>query len=752
MEFDGNAYRKTVLSAIEARGGVPASDPFEWYDLPLDTKLKDREVRAQVDAVWAFWQKQREAPKYRGLILALLARHEELAPLLWSSDTRAQLAAQCREARAERAVDDLAELDAAATRLVERFGGIPESKVAGLLALAAAQGVSEDAARRRLSRWPVVADQQQRTAVDPYKRARADLEELGRILERPPLPSLFALLDLPPTASRRDVLAARDRVAARNRELLPDRRRALVDDLLAAVTALLVEGDPQAYLSVLAADAVDTLRPRFQAAVLVEDVLTAEDADYLVGEAEALGLDAPRARDVVVQLAREAGVPMPAAARRAEPAPSREEVPEGYRRREKAAPPPASAWHEVLSQARAALRDGAVRQAERLVEQARSLAGGTTPPVRALADEVASVLAEAEGLWQAAASRDARALEALERLQAVAWDVPGPDGRTVDAWLQELRPLLERSAQALAAALALPADQREAALLALYDADPATPGLGRALEELGLPAPSGLTVTVSAGTAVLQWTASPATGRVDYRVVAVEADGRRRVLGSTAGCSLETAALPGPPPSYEVVARRAGVTSAPATVEAAPLPEPVAALGVSDDGRRVRLSFAPAPGVQVHRVTGAVPRPGTVGDLASLGPQVPPAGPGLAMEPVPSGPTGWVAVTVGSGVAVAGASAWWVDVPEVTDVRVEDGTVRWTWPVGVTEVLLVWREDRPPTSAHDPAAQRRKVTNTSYAISGGVPAPEGHLSVWSCTRVDGELAAGRRGVAPVTQT
>ncbi len=33
--FDGNTYRKRVLSAVDARGGPEQSDPFELYDLPL---------------------------------------------------------------------------------------------------------------------------------------------------------------------------------------------------------------------------------------------------------------------------------------------------------------------------------------------------------------------------------------------------------------------------------------------------------------------------------------------------------------------------------------------------------------------------------------------------------------------------------------------------------------------------------------------------------------------------------------------
>ena len=94
--FDANDYRKRVLAAIEARGGVPASDPFEWYDVPLDEadSLSDEAVTEQVEAVWAFWQKHRNHPKYRGLVTALLATHQDTAPALCDRHSRRQLAAR----------------------------------------------------------------------------------------------------------------------------------------------------------------------------------------------------------------------------------------------------------------------------------------------------------------------------------------------------------------------------------------------------------------------------------------------------------------------------------------------------------------------------------------------------------------------------------------------------------------------------------------------------------------------------------
>lgn len=683
MTFDANAYRKGVLAPIEARGGLPASDPFEWYDLPLSEKLNDATVRAQVDAVWAFWQKQREAPKYRGLILALLARHEEVAALLWRKDTRRSLAEQVRRERTERAADRFAELDAAVGRLVERFGGIPTSKVDGLIAFAAERSISETDARLRFGAHPLVADQARTEAVDPYRRARADLEELGRLLEGAPCPSLFVLLDLPPTAGRREILQARDRVAARNRELLPDRRRALVDDLLAAVTNLLVDGDPETYLSALAVDVAEALRPRFHAAVLVEDLLTPEDAVYLVAEAEALGVDAGRARDVVVSLARDAGVAMPATARRPDPVqavPSVSSVPEGYQRRPKQ-PVPASAWHEELSAARAALRAGRAGEAGRHVEAARSLAGGTTPPVRAVSDEVEAVLAEATGLWKAvelqlAARALTELLSTLERLQAIASDIPSPSGRLAADLLAQTQPAASALADATAHAQALPDEPRERELLALWEQHPDDPVVRQALRSLGVRPPSDLQVTAGRDSVRLVWRPSPCLGRVEYRVVVVFPDGGRRVLGTTSECALE-AALPGPGsplPSYAVLARRAGVASE---------------------------------------------------EVISGPPQA--QAPDVLLLPVGTHPP-----------------------QPVTDLARSGELLTWTWPHGVTEVLLVWRTDAPPAGPDDPVAQRRKVTNTRYELDGGAAAPAGtdvHLSVFSCTRVDGTLRTARESAA-----
>ena len=90
--FDPNGYRKTVLAAVERRGGPDTSDPFELYDLPLDRELSgeldDAAVAERVAEVWAFWQRQRDHPRYRALVALLVETHAARSAELLDADTR----------------------------------------------------------------------------------------------------------------------------------------------------------------------------------------------------------------------------------------------------------------------------------------------------------------------------------------------------------------------------------------------------------------------------------------------------------------------------------------------------------------------------------------------------------------------------------------------------------------------------------------------------------------------------------------
>ncbi|EFC81197.1 hypothetical protein [Parafrankia sp. EUN1f] len=553
LPFDSNDYRSRVLAAVHARGGAEQSDPFEIYDIPIEeaARLGDAEVWARIDEVWAFWQRSRDHPRYRGVIIALLGLHSELSAALRTTAARTELAGRVTAARTARDGERFAELDAAVRRLVSRFGGLPEDKIAGLRALAATHGIDDAAFELRIRRHrrlpagtaerATATSARRPVSAEVIRQVRADLDELGRIVGTTPPRSLFDLLGVTPESSREEIRAVRDAAAARNRERRPDRRRALLDDLLTAARALLVDGDPEAYLDALIEPVKAVLRPRVATAVLIEDRLLATAAAELIAQAVAEGLDQGRARAVVADLAREHGVEPPETAHLTSPSHSSRpgsgaahggwtggggpaaggsggaagttgsDAPTRDRSASRPAPARASDWQALLSRARAELRAGRPIAASGEIARARELAGETLPPIRALDDEVERVIRDAGERWQAivaelTANRHRAVLGLVEALARLAADVPGPGGRLLD----EVRALaLDQCAQAdelvrrartsvgpdrvrlVRAAVALVADHEEA--LALL-AEPA-PAAGAA----GPGAQSGGTGSSTAG-------------------------------------------------------------------------------------------------------------------------------------------------------------------------------------------------------------------------------------------------------------
>ena len=803
--FDGNAYRKRVLAAVDARGGPEQSDPFEIYDLPLveGAALSDAAVAAQIDAVWAFWQKQRDHPKYRGVVIAMLAIHADIAPRMRTRDGRQWLAERTVADRFRREEERYAGLDAALRRLVERFGGVPEDKLDGLRRFALAAGLDDAGFNTRLRRHRVIRAGRPAPASDDgvHRQVRADLEELGQLDGTAPAASLYDLLRLPPGADRQRVRERRDAMAARNRELRPDRRRALVDDLLAAVTVLLVNGDPDGYLDSVRSDVLTRLRSRVAAAVLVEDELTSDDHAHLLGEAQAAGLDRDRALSVLAQLAAEFGVPVrvqPVGGTCAPAASARPSTP---------AAAPESGWHRELSLARAALRDGLVLAARSHVGAARASAGGMMPPIRAVRDEVDAILAEAEQRWRTAVSavatkRYAEASTALERLVAVARDVPGPRGQSAQGLLAQARERLAEADAALAAALQLAGTTRELALLDVLagvgDHEPTR----AALTDAGVAPATGVRVDVMPDGATISWQPSISAGPVDYRVLRIGADGTARPVGVTRATSLEDGAR-GAAAEYAVVARRAGIaapearsgpagdahgasqpvrsaasarpaaaggeSARPAAVggesacpaAAADLPPPVPTLLAAPYGRRIRLVYPPPTTgrAEVRRLPEGMhpPLPGTVVDDADrLGVPVPAMGPGLAVDAHQAAAvTDYVVLSIGRTAAVAGASSAYVRLPAASGLHWSEGMLRWTWPPGCTEVVVLSRADAPPAGPDDPLASRRKVTNTRYELDAGLPVAEPaplHVAVFACIRRAGRLYVASEASATARTT
>ena len=660
--FDPNGYRKTVLAAVERRGGPDTSDPFELYDLPLDRglsgELDDTAVAERVAEVWAFWQRQRDHPRYRALVALLVETHAARSAELLDADTRRGAAVRARAHREELDAARYALLDAAISRLVQRHGGVPRDKVAGLEEVGALGGLTKDEVATRVRRHRMLGSS---IGAERRRQIQALLAEFGRLTGAEAPPTLLALLGLVPSASEQQVKAGWTAWRARARELPAGRLRAVVDELLVHVDELLVPGRTavEAYLDAVAADVAEYLRPRVRAAVLVEDRLVADDHAHLLVEAAERGLDPRRAAGVIADLAAELGAvvePVPGSQTADGHAGSGPDCgtgwpegrrgsggadgpggdggtgwPEGRRgagatggrdggtgwpggaaargRGEDRPEGPATA-PDLLRRARAALRAGRPREAQELVAAAGT--GSVAGQARALADEVAAVLADAERrvAEAAAAAADRRWVAAaaeLDDLARTASDVV-PD---LDERRSRARDEVVRAGERFAAAVAGPDANREAALHELLAACRDHDGARKALENLAV-APPDPPAWVNAardlrGDVVVLWAPSTVLG-VTYRVRRMRPDGTWQVVGRVTDSSIEDGGAPPgvEAPVYAVAAIQAGRTSpetrsdsAPATLGPA---APVGVLAVRAGDGTVEVTWTPVAGNVEYRV------------------------------------------------------------------------------------------------------------------------------------------------------
>lgn len=514
--FVGNDYRKRVLAAVERRGGVEESDPFELYDIPIaeTATLSDSEVITRIDEVWAFWQKQRDHPKYRVLVEQLVAEHADRSAPLRESVRRAALARSVQARRTELDEQRYQLLNSAIERLVARYGGIPEGKRAGLDEIGAMGGLSADEVATRLRRHRIVPDTPSGTtaptASPPQTLSAHKLSQITELLTEfsrrrsgPPTHTLLAVLELTTdnAADRGEIRLRVDGMRHRARELPAGRMRAIVDELLIDIEQILLGPAEvtEAYLASVADRVADHLRPRIRAAILVEDRLHPDDHQFMLDEARELGLGTRDARRLIATIAAEYGgaveepAPAPAAARTAPAAPA----PTPHT-------PAAGDWQRELRSARQALRKGRPEEARRRCAQARAAAGDDPTALRQI---------------------DAVADEAQRTLDA-ATPAPAPP----------------------AAPTPPPAPTPE---------PPPAPATG-----LPPTAPSTARAETVDGTVRVSWDPSPTAG-VSYRVTRVERNGRRQVVGRTAETELDDggAGTATPLPTYEVTATRAGVHS-----------------------------------------------------------------------------------------------------------------------------------------------------------------------------------------------
>lgn len=185
--------------------------------------------------------------------------------------------------------------------------------------------------------------------------------------------------------------------------------------------------------------------------------------------------------------------------------------------------------------------------------------------------------------------------------------------------------------------------------------------------------------------------------------------------------------------------------------------------GVASGGAVLELHFAePVKGTgRVYRCASAPPWTADsivrTAALSRLGPPLPLSAPTIAFDPAPpAGSCFYVPVTILGERAALGTPRRYVAIEEVSGLEVQDldshALLRWRWPAACNQVLLAWRTDGFPTSAHDPKATRRRVTRAEYDRQGGFhferksPAPH-HFVAFASTQLGGEesFASGRPG-------
>ncbi|ETA01796.1 zinc ribbon domain-containing protein [Frankia sp. B2] len=626
--FDGSGYRQRVLAPLRARASLDTADPFLLAGLDPTVAYTDSDVGAHLVRVLAFLQRERNSAKYATLAAELVRRRAEWEEPLRDADSRERVRARVLAARRSGDAERLAKVDGYLATVRERFGGIPASRVDGLRRLAVAAGVTVEEFDARLSREQIIID-----AVGggveplPAEVRRQISERLGELRalrggDRVSTASLWAFLGLAPDASPERLRAAYAAMVAGNHHRPHDREKTVTADLLALVSARLIEGDPAAYTVGLMADAVDELRPAVEEHVVLDGELTAVAFEGLVRAALATGrgLTAAQAKSVVLEAARELGaavnvggvvdyVVCPGCGRPEAAGSVRHcrycdtdlytTCPSCGSMTEAAAVVCRHCGHslrqareaaDALVAVRRALEGGHPRQAGEILTTAHPVLAAVGGPVAGTAEElgarVSAALGAADAGWRAltearAACRADAALADARWLAAQAADVPGPDGRKPAEVLAELIAAQAVIRRRVEAARALPPEDQEAALAAVLATAADNREALAAMAALPLSPPSDLTAVPGPdGSVQLWWRASPSVGGpVSYRVervVPVEAgDGQgvapgRSSLGTTRSTELCDAGAPAwTPVRYEVTALCGERRSTP--VETAPL-------------------------------------------------------------------------------------------------------------------------------------------------------------------------------------
>lgn len=765
VTLDTNAYRKNVLARLLNEPGLAdpqTGDPF--LVCAVDPDADDATAARQFDEVVAFWNKERNHPRYRGLAAQLVGRKAEYESILLNTGARKAAAQRVTQARESAQADGIAVLD----DLARRLGSIPRSKMDALKRIADHHGLDAVTFTSWSARQRVVEDTDAVPWDDAVRRQiRRSLDELATLEHhRPGFPTLYSLLGLENDAPVARIRQAADELNQINAGARRDRRKTLLGDLLATIkTRLLAADGPERYKASLKADARDLIRPEIEMLAVVTGEISAEDHQTLLTAlvGNDWGLSMADAREIIRQVAAQSGAALSVAVH------TRDIIVCGLCERPQTETAPdcrycGTALHLTCpscgqQQPSAAMRCSncgtslaayrrtynAIREAQELppteaeTELTKLLA--TAPDARIVRDALnrlplapptaVTALAEADAVrvqWQPSASTGAVAYRLARQITAAGSEGTRGLGRTTSTSFEDAGapgglPLRYQVMAVAGDRSSVPVHSDEVLV-------------AREIEGL-----SARTVRVDGAPAV----------QISYRdpggagLVAVERLGDAVTpIKAGAGVATDTSVRPGDTVTYRarVTYRGSGEPIATegrtveVTVDALPVPVPEIWFSPQTDGS-VRLSFdhPPAGQVSIYATTGPTATPiaawGTDVDPRAIRQQARLVGTGTRriIDRAATGRVIYTPVTVVGDLAVAGNSRTVIAAPPVTGLSGRDQgnqvVVNFIMPAGVTEAAVRWRRDQFPESADDPAATGENITNTKLEIAGGltIPAP-----------------------------
>ncbi len=195
------------------------------------------------------------------------------------------------------------------------------------------------------------------------------------------------------------------------------------------------------------------------------------------------------------------------------------------------------------------------------------------------------------------------------------------------------------------------------------------------------------------------------------------------------------------------------------TVFAQPVarPQPLQGLEVRPAPGGLRIGFEPpAAGTVVILRCAADPEIGVgaefdPGQLAGLGEQLAVEGAAATDPHPPAGACFYLPVTVAGNLAIAGAVARHVSLPEMSNASIAPSgrnvLVTWAWPDQIRLARVVWRHDRRPSGPEDADAGYLDLGRGEYKDRGGCSIETGgersiFVAVYPAIRADGEIVFG----------